>query len=89
VIPPKADRGPVKRTSLIADVIETRPDAARVLFETWKLPCYDCEVSFHETIEQGASYYGIDPDEMVRRLEACPLGPEPVDEATPPPPAAT
>jgi len=31
-------------------------------------------------VERGASYYGIDPDEMVRRLDACALGPEPADD---------
>lgn len=70
----------MRRDSLIDDVLETRPDAARVLFEEFKLPCYDCEVALHETIEQGCSYYDLDPDVLVARLNQCPLGPPPAKE---------
>lgn len=70
------DRGPVRRDTLLDDVCVTRPDAERVLFEEFKLPCYDCEVRFYETVEQACSYYGIDPDVMVERLNELPLGPE-------------
>ena len=76
----KPDRGPVRRDTLMDDVLETRPDARRVLWEEFQLPCYDCEVALYETVEQGCSYRGIDPDVMVARLNACALGPEPTDE---------
>jgi hypothetical protein len=81
VLPHEPDLGPVRRNSLVDDVCVTRPDAERVLFEEFKLPCYDCEVRFHETVEQACSYYGIDPDLMVKRLnELVVLPPEDDDE---------
>lgn len=72
-MPNQVDRGPVRRDSLIADVIDARPDAARVLFEEFKLPCVTCEVSLHETLEAGVSYTGLDPEVVVARLNRCPL----------------
>jgi hybrid cluster-associated redox disulfide protein len=70
------ERGPVRRDTLLDDVCLTRPDAERVLFEEFKLPCYDCEVRMFETVEQACSYYGLDPDAMVARLNQLELGPE-------------
>lgn len=71
------DRGPVRKDTLLDDVCMTRPDAERVLFEDFKLPCYDCEVRFYESVEQACSYYSIDVDVMVKRLNELPLGPPP------------
>ena len=70
------DRGPVERGSIIARVILGRPDAERVLYEEFGLPCYDCPAVWTETIETGMCLTGIDPDVVVARLEQCPLGPE-------------
>lgn len=66
---------PVTRTSKIADVLDSRPDAGRVLRESFGLPCEECVVAEVETIEEGARYYGHDADEIVRRLEQCPIAP--------------
>lgn len=74
------DRGPVRRDTLVDDICQTRPDAERVLFEEFKLPCYDCEVRFYESVEQACSLHGLDPDLMVRRLDALALGPAPPPE---------
>ena len=68
---------PVTRQSVIFEVLETRPAAGRVLREAFGLPCDECVVSEVETVEQGASYYGHDADEIVRRLNECPPGPPP------------
>lgn len=76
------DRGPVRRDSLIYDVMLARPEAERVLFEELGLPCYRCEVSLVETVEQGARLYGLDPERVVARLNECPLWP-PTDSGTP------
>jgi hybrid cluster-associated redox disulfide protein len=70
------DRGPVTKTTCLGDVLRTRPDAERVLFERFRLPCYDCEVAFFETVEQAAAYYSHDLQAMLDALNACPLGPE-------------
>ena len=66
---------PVTRKTLIATALDTRPDAGRVLREAFGLPCEECPVAESETVEEGAGYYGLDADEMVRRLNAC--APEP------------
>lgn len=78
MIPIRPDRGPVRRESIIASVMMARPDVERVLYEEFGLPCYCCEVMFTETIEEGARNYGLDPDVVVARLDACPLWPEEV-----------
>jgi hypothetical protein len=77
--PPIAPPSPVRRDSVIDDILRTRPDAARVLQEEFNLPCWDCDVRFSETLETGVSYTGLDPDAVIARLNQCPwrpLGPE-------------
>jgi hypothetical protein len=63
----------VERDSIIADVLESRPDAARVLYEEFHLPCVSCEVAFSETLAEGVSYTGLDPEVVIARLNQCPL----------------
>ncbi len=82
----KAAPGPVTRKTLIADVLDSRPDAGRVLRETFKLPCEECVVSEKETIEEGAVYYNLDADAIVARLNECPLAPPDEPPAEPPKP---
>ena len=73
----------IDETSKICDVIFApggdtshplyRPDAARVLYEEFGLPCYDCEVAFHESTGQGLSYHrGLDLTVVLARLNALP-----------------
>lgn len=73
---PRDDRGPVRPDSILYDVMLARPEAERVLLEEFGLPCYRCEVSLKETVAQGARLYGLDPERVVARLNACPLWPE-------------
>jgi hybrid cluster-associated redox disulfide protein len=75
----KGSPGPVTRKTVIADVLDTRPLAGRVLREAFQLPCEECVVAERETIEEGARYYGLDPDAIVARLNQCPLAPEEPD----------
>ena len=81
--PPSPPVPAVTRQTLIIDVLETRPDAGRVLRETYNLPCEECVVSEVETVEQGAGYYGHDADEMVRKLNECPPRATPPGAASP------
>lgn len=67
------DRGPVRPDSLIYDVMLARPEAERVLQEEFGLPCHRCEVSLKETVAQGARLYGLDPAQVVARLNECPV----------------
>jgi hypothetical protein len=74
----------VRRDSIIAQVLDARPDAARVLFEEFNLPCVTCEVAFYETLAEGVSYTGLDPDVVVARLNRCPRkGPAPAGDDAP------
>lgn len=73
------DRGPVRRDSIIARVMQGRPQAEQVLYEEFGLPCYRCEVSLTETVGEGALLYGLDPDAVVARLNDCPLWEPPVE----------
>jgi hypothetical protein len=79
------DRTPVTRDSIIFRVMLARPDSERVLFEEFKLPCYTCEVSYTESVGDGARIYGLDPDLVVARLNQCPLAPEDVPDPHGPP----
>ena len=81
---------PVTRKSVIGKVLDSRPDAWKVLNDEFKLPCWDCAVAETETIEEGARYYGHDADAIVKKLNACKLvlpEPESKEEATEQPPA--
>lgn len=79
---------PVKRNSLIFNVLRSRPLAGKVLREAFNLPCEECVVSEKETIEEGARYYGHDADAIVKRLNECPLAPEPEKKKPATPPAS-
>ena len=68
---PEPDR--VRPDSLIDDILLARPDAARVLYEEFDLPCWDCDVRFTETLETGVSYTGLDPGVVAERLSQCPV----------------
>lgn len=72
---PPDEPEPVRRDSLIANVLLQRPDARRVLFEEFQLPCYRCEARYSETVAEGVGYTGLDPDAVVARLNACPPKP--------------
>ena len=63
---------PLRRDQSIAEIIEARPDAARVLFEDYGLPCYCCEVRYRESLAEGLAYSGHDPEQVLARLEQCP-----------------
>ncbi len=76
----------IAETSKISDVIFApngdtshplyRPDAARILHEEFGLPCYDCEVAFHEAFKQGLSYRQLDPTVVLARLNTLPRATE-------------
>lgn len=88
--PPPSSTIAVRPDTLIADVIfeplpntpgptPYRPDAARVLYEEFGLPCCECEVAFHETFEQGVPCAGHDVAAVVSRLNACPPAHQPTE----------
>lgn len=58
-------------------MLESIPDAARILYEEFNLPCVTCEVAYSETLEEGLSYSGLDPDVVLARLTGSSPGDEP------------
>ena len=57
--------------TLIADVLARRPQAARVLFEDFGLPCYRCPGRFVEGLAEGISYRGLDAEDVLARIAAA------------------
>ena len=57
----------ITREMTLAQVLETSPMAARVLLDEG-MSCVGCSIARMETLEEGARSNGIDPDELVARL---------------------
>ena len=51
----------------VGDVIEKYPEAAEVLFESG-MHCFGCAMASFETLEQGCLAHGLDPDEIVNKI---------------------
>lgn len=53
----------------ISQVLETNPDAAKVLMDNG-MHCLGCFIASGETVEQAAQAHGIDVDELMEQLNA-------------------
>ena len=53
----------------VADLVDAHPRAKDVLME-FKLPCYRCIVAYDETLAEGLFPHGIDPADVIARLNA-------------------
>lgn len=62
---------PVTRDTKIIDILQSIPDAARILYEEFNLPCITCEVAYTETLEDGVSYSRLDPEVVIARLNGA------------------
>ena len=51
----------------IAEVLQAEPDIAPVFFE-FGMHCLGCPVSRGETVAQAAQVHGVDPEEMLAKL---------------------
>lgn len=49
------------------ELIQDYPEAVEVLLESG-MHCIGCPMASMETLEDGALAYGIDPDELVRKI---------------------
>jgi hybrid cluster-associated redox disulfide protein len=58
-----------KTGMLISEALELREDAAEV-FNSFGLPCHRCAVAEVETIGQGACSNGLDPEEILAKLNS-------------------
>lgn len=55
--------------TLVADAVNSHPEAKEVLLARG-LPCYRCEVAFHETLATGCAPLGLDVANVVQALNA-------------------
>lgn len=57
------------KDSKIADLLDQHPGVAEVL-SSFGLPCHDCVLSTHETLEEGARLTGADTEAILAKLRA-------------------
>ena len=57
----------IEKTSIIGDVLDADPTTASFFFDMG-MHCLGCPSSQMETIEQAAMVHGIEPQELVDRL---------------------
>lgn len=57
----------VTKDSIIGDVLDAAPDTASYFFEMG-MHCLGCPSSRGETVEQACMVHGVDPDELVQKL---------------------
>lgn len=70
--PEASENGPRFTTGmLIADALEADARAKEV-FLSYGLPCHECVVSEHESIEDGCTPLGLKAAAVVERLNALP-----------------
>jgi len=50
-----------------SEIMEKYPEATEVLFESG-MHCIGCPMAMQETLEQGAIVHGINPDEIVEKI---------------------
>lgn len=63
----KDNKGPIKKDMIIMDVLKEYPDVFSVFFGHG-IGCAGCSAAQFETIEQGVTLHGIDPDKFVDLL---------------------
>ncbi len=59
----------VDKNMTIRELIIAHPEAAEVLFEMG-MHCVGCAMASGETIEEAAIVHGMNPDELMKKIEA-------------------
>lgn len=59
----------INRQMSIVEIVQTYPDTVPV-FQNYGMGCLGCVAAQFETLEEGCLVHGIDPDELVRALNA-------------------
>ncbi len=63
-------KGNITKDMPIAEIIEKKPEAAKVMFE-YGLHCIGCRVAAWESLEEGCKVHSIDEskvDEMINKI---------------------
>ncbi|MBU0666790.1 MAG: DUF1858 domain-containing protein [Nanoarchaeota archaeon] len=63
----KTEKNKVTKDMMIGDIVHKFPESAEVMYEEG-LHCIGCHVSAWESLEEGASGHGIDPDKLVKKI---------------------
>ncbi|GAG22358.1 unnamed protein product [marine sediment metagenome] len=57
----------ITKKTKFSELMEKHPETAKLLFEKG-MHCIGCPMAQAETIEQGATTHGINPDKLVKEL---------------------
>jgi len=57
----------ISKKMSFGELMQKNPEAAQTLFENG-MHCVGCAMAAQESIEQGAWAHGIDPDELIKKL---------------------
>jgi len=59
----------INRKMSIVEIVQTYPDTVSV-FQNFGMGCLGCMAAQFETLEDGCLVHGIDPDQLVKALNA-------------------
>lgn len=65
----KKQKNKISEKTLIGELVEKYPKAAKVLTEKYEMHCVGCGMAMMETIEDGAKAHGMNKREMEKMLE--------------------
>lgn len=60
----------ITKDMTIAEVLRDNPNTAKVLFEMG-MQCLGCPTAAGETVAEAAQAHGVDPDDLVQKLNAA------------------
>ncbi len=59
----------VTKDMTFAEILNSNPKAANILMKKG-MHCIVCGMAMHETLEQGALMHGLNPDKLVKEINA-------------------
>lgn len=64
---PQNNKMEVTLDTIIGDIVDFDEDTAEIFLESG-MHCIDCPVSRMETVEEACMVHGVDPDELIEKL---------------------
>jgi len=61
--------GRITKQTTLHQAIKANPEASKT-FDSYGMGCKSCSGARNETVEWGATMHGVDPDELVKKLNA-------------------
>lgn len=59
----------ITKDTVIGDILDIAPDAAPIFFSIG-MHCLGCPASRGETVEEACAVHGVDPEELLKKLNA-------------------